>query len=499
VSTSEQKSISSDARGLVTRLQVSRAVWCGLLSVLALCLRTFAIGRRSFWLDEAASSMLAHSSWHTFASAVLHRQANMTLYYLLLRGWMHFGSSEAFVRSLSVLFGVAAIPVMYQFSKYVFEQQTARTAALLLSVHQFHVQYSQEARTYSLAVLLTLLSCYFLVRLLSNNSGRLWAAYITTSVLLMYAHVFGTWVLLAQWIFALRNPSFTHARYQLVKAICVIAALSSPLAISLLFLSTRSQLSWMKQDFTSSLYHLLLDFSGNAGNALLLLEIVLLLGSLYCRKQRSVRESQFYKLICIWLLFPTAMVTLASLRWPLLQSRYLIVCLPPFLILVADGLMRIRWRVLLFTALIALVAASLIGVKIYLEQRRDLSHSDDWRDATFHILAETQPGDAVLFPYSSEEIAFREYQDRSATRPKSITLLPQRTDLELLTAAGTWASPDLASHAAQAYARVWMISALQPTDASRRVEAELSQKAVKQSQQSFGFVTVKLFLGASER
>src|SRR5207248_11580015 len=133
-----------------------------------LILRIVALGTRSFWLDESASIMLARVDWHTFVNAVIRRQANMALYYTLLRGWVQIGNGEWWTRFLSVIFGVAAISVMYQLGKVILGAKGGRIAALLLAVHAFHIEYSQEARGYSLAVFFALLSCYFFLKSLES-------------------------------------------------------------------------------------------------------------------------------------------------------------------------------------------------------------------------------------------------------------------------------------------------------------------------------------------
>ena len=136
--------------------------WLGFLIVVGGALRFFRLGTNSFWLDEAASAVLARVDRHVFVGAIIHRQANMVLYYLLLRGWIRLGSSEFVIRGLSVVAGVAAIPAIYVLGTRLFGPKAGRVAALLLSVHAFHVEYSQEARAYSLFMLLAVMSWLFL-------------------------------------------------------------------------------------------------------------------------------------------------------------------------------------------------------------------------------------------------------------------------------------------------------------------------------------------------
>jgi hypothetical protein len=56
-------------------------LWLALAVALATPLRLFRLGTKSFWLDEATSAVLAQLDRHIFVGAIIHRQANMVLYY----------------------------------------------------------------------------------------------------------------------------------------------------------------------------------------------------------------------------------------------------------------------------------------------------------------------------------------------------------------------------------------------------------------------------------
>jgi uncharacterized membrane protein len=78
----------------------------------AAALRFHSLAAKSFWFDEGVSIAIARLDWYNFARILWRREANMSLYYLLLRYWLHFSGSEFFVRSLSVIFAVASLPVV---------------------------------------------------------------------------------------------------------------------------------------------------------------------------------------------------------------------------------------------------------------------------------------------------------------------------------------------------------------------------------------------------
>src|SRR5437868_14784258 len=90
----------------------SPKVRIALVILLAAVLRMIFLGARSFWADEIVSVKLATDNWGGFWFWVSTREANMALYYLLLRGWIKFGETEGLVRLFSALIGIVTIPVL---------------------------------------------------------------------------------------------------------------------------------------------------------------------------------------------------------------------------------------------------------------------------------------------------------------------------------------------------------------------------------------------------
>ncbi|MGA9966931.1 MAG: glycosyltransferase family 39 protein [Terriglobales bacterium] len=454
------------------------------------------MGSKSFWLDEAASATLARLDWQPFWTALIHRQANMALYYVLLRGWIRLGSSEFVIRCLSVLAGVAAIPAIYLLGARVFGPKAGRLAVLLLCVHAFHIRYSQEARAYSWFVLLAILSSLFLLRSLEQPSRKNWGGYILASALMVYAQVFGGWMLVVQWIsvYWLRH----RVRWkQFLVSVAMICLLIFPLAFCLLFASDRSQLHWLTKPTLHDLYKFSLDMTGDGGPLLLLAYLALVLGgavpAIGQLKSRSSEGVWKYWFLLIWLVLPVALLLAISLRWPAFEPRFLIFCLPPLVLLAADALTRVRSKVLFAAAVTIVLGLSLNGTYSYYRGRADAEHTDNWRDATRYILSQARADDAVLFSYSEERLAFDEYQRQLHMSSSRIHEFPEQTDLELLTLRPSRPSAELLSNIVAGYERVWVISAFQPNPASRRAEAPLAASFREYSERSFGFVRADLY------
>jgi hypothetical protein len=100
-----------------------------------------------------------------------------------------------------------------------------------------------------------------------------------------------------------------------------------------------------------------------------------------------------FAFILSWLLIPLCGTFVVSMLFvPMLQPRYLIICLPALVLLpsiVVPHLNR-KWVAVLGGVMVVLLGKSLFLQ--YTEQTKE-----DWRDAVQFVLAEAQPQDAVVF------------------------------------------------------------------------------------------------------
>ena len=90
------------------------------------------------------------------------------------------------------------ILMMYLIGVTMFNKKAGIYSALLLALSPVHIYYAQEARSYSLLFLLTLLSMFFYLKLKDGFSKRTISGYVVSSILLIYSHHYGILILLAQ-------------------------------------------------------------------------------------------------------------------------------------------------------------------------------------------------------------------------------------------------------------------------------------------------------------
>ncbi len=186
------------------------------LTLLALGLRLYRLDAQSLWYDEGFSVYLARMD---LAEITARTAADIQppLYYYLLHGWIGLvGQGEQALRSLSLLFGVLTVPLIYAVAWQIFRHRGAGlVAALLVAVSPLHLWYSQELRMYTLLTFLCLLSSYLLLlavtraRRAARLGGGVWAeallwlAFSLTTIAALYTHYFAFFVLAFQGIYVL--------------------------------------------------------------------------------------------------------------------------------------------------------------------------------------------------------------------------------------------------------------------------------------------------------
>lgn len=393
------------------------AVIVATLTVLAAVLRLHLLAAKSLWIDEAASVNFTTMAWWPFLRLLWSYQGNMTLYYILLRVWVHLGDSEAVVRGLSVLFGVVTVPATYALGARMFDRVTGVTAAALLAVHSFHIQWSQEARAYSLLTFLLVLNSYFFVRAMESPlTKRYWAAFTLSAALSVYAHIFAVFLLPAYALAIVLPHPFTVRLRTVAAATVSFAFLVSPISAFVL-LQHSSQIDWISRPTVADIYHFLELLTGQGGLwsvasylALCVSALAPLLGS-----ARSERETWSLRLVVLWLVLPPLLALAATPFKPLFFSRYMIMCVPPLVLLASRGITRISaipavGRAIGAACLLFVISLSAWGTERYFAASR--TSTEDWRSAVSYILEHEHPGDGAVF-YIPNDYGYLYYVQRA--------------------------------------------------------------------------------------
>lgn len=171
-------------------------------------------------------------------------------YWLLIRFWMQaFGNSAIAIRSLSVIFSVLAFPVLYWLCWELFGLEIVGWIAIaLVSVSPVHIFQAQNARPYSLWILLTLLSSAALLKALRKNRNLDWAIYGVTLALSLYTFLFSIFVLISHGIYLIVREEFRKTKrlspYLFTSGLVILSFLPWILVVLLNLQTANRMTSW---------------------------------------------------------------------------------------------------------------------------------------------------------------------------------------------------------------------------------------------------------------
>ncbi|RLB37648.1 MAG: hypothetical protein DRH12_14040 [Deltaproteobacteria bacterium] len=376
---------------------------------LAFVLRVWGLGTQGLWADEIATVMFAERptvpdqlKW------LLNARNQPPGYHLTMRAWLWPGHQEFWVRVPSVLWATLAVAVIYALGRRMAGRRVGALAAFLLATSPLHVWHSQNARMYPMLVTLALLSNLFLVRLAKRERWCDWLGYFVCSVAAMWTNFSAPFVILAQMVYLV----FTRRRYmKLVQHwfVCMVAMglAFSPWAIAI-FLNGglhKAGIWWIPParpfEPLVTWYSFVMGPAGapDAFYGLFLVGGLTALALLFYAAWATRRESA---LLTLWLALPAIMVMLISLDLPIPQKRsayldrFLLATLPPLLLLIAWGMVRlVQHRRRLGELVCTLVCVPMLVslARPYLDTR---FRRDDWRGVLEYINAHAKPGDRLL-------------------------------------------------------------------------------------------------------
>jgi 4-amino-4-deoxy-L-arabinose transferase-like glycosyltransferase len=228
----------------------SRKAWVVLVCILALAagLRIHRLTTQSLWLDELwyLEVAMGHASAHgAIPYGEVVEPANFTqwdsgknfvsvwkglddvtsppLSPVVERLWaMGFGRSEAGLRSFSVVCSLVGILLLYLAARHSFGTEGALWACALMATAGPQIRYAQEARVYSLLLVLGLLAILLVQRIQIYGINFFRAVGLTlTLCALLLAHYFSIGALAAVFVYAILQ---TRGKIRLGLCACVIGA-----------------------------------------------------------------------------------------------------------------------------------------------------------------------------------------------------------------------------------------------------------------------------------
>ena len=172
-----------------TRVRITAIALC--IVGIAIAARAYGIGNQSLWTDELFSRFYPDlfSLKYLWTTGLMH-ESTPPLYYMALEGWMRlFGTSEAAMRSLSLVASVLTLPLIYLIAIELFDWRRGLTAMLIFALLPMQIGFSQDARTYTLLLIPLCLALLAVARFLRGDTRwRTLGLFGVGAVVALYCH-----------------------------------------------------------------------------------------------------------------------------------------------------------------------------------------------------------------------------------------------------------------------------------------------------------------------
>jgi 4-amino-4-deoxy-L-arabinose transferase-like glycosyltransferase len=187
-----------------------------------------------------------HPSFFDTFSAVPHSESTPPLYYMLAWLWSRpFGIGEIGLRSLSALAGTASIAVIYMAAVELgMRRSVGLIGAAIVAVSPVLIWFSQDARAYSLAFLLSALSLLFFAMALRDPRRGTLVAWAVTSALALATHYFAGFVVVPEAVLLLL---WSGERRRVAAALLIVAAAAALLLPIAIQQAEHAHASWIAE------------------------------------------------------------------------------------------------------------------------------------------------------------------------------------------------------------------------------------------------------------
>jgi mannosyltransferase len=350
-------------------------------------LSLYELDRYSFWRDEIMSVIFSSASLPELLTIVGRDRSVadvpfMATYNLLLHFWLQIADTEAQVRFLSVLAGAATVVPVYFIGRRLGGKLAAALGALTFAASPYVIAWSQEARSYSLAMFASATITLLLLRAIERPTMLRWLAYGIVAAAGLYVHSFIGLVIAVHAGYVVLTGSWPPVR-PLVAGLVPLGIAALP--IPYLALHYGSMYGWIPPLSVGQIRNVLAALGG--GTATLVAITALITAAVVSRR----RDSRVWLVLAVILVPITLTIGVSTIK-PMLLARYLVVCVPAMAVLVGVGLSALRPAVVRAVAIGAMAVLLALSIPTAYTD----SHGQDWRSAGAWIAHSAGPRDAVV-------------------------------------------------------------------------------------------------------
>lgn len=337
------------------------AVYAALI-IIYILLRYWNLDASCLWFDEIFSVHAAEHPWGSVLGFVAQDLIHPPLFYILLKVWISVGGDGLlWLRLFPVFFAALAVaPFILLCRELKLGFYAVAAALFIFAVNGSLIKYSQEVRMYAPLLCFSLFSIWLFTRFFNSGKGLVLLALV--NIAMVYTHYFGWLVILGQLVVIA-----VMQREKLVKiGLATVGVLAAFVPWIVLVLRAApagekfaQNIGWMQRPDPVTVFQFVLnlfepayykassaEYASNYLISVPLLVLIVIAAVFYFRDRgaNAPGDKRNVSLLAILFAVPVAAALIASwiLPYSVWGTRHLIVVFPPFILLLACIVDKLR-------------------------------------------------------------------------------------------------------------------------------------------------------------
>jgi len=405
-----------------------------LLVVLGSILRVYGIRNESLWNDELASCY--RSSFSTVEEVVtkgvvpdIHPPGYQIFMFFVQRT---AGNSPTALRFPSAVAGILTIPLIFLIGRRLFNSSTGLAASAFLAVSPVHIWLSQEARPYTIMMLLTAVSVLLLKGLTdrlkagTKMGGASVAAFIIVGILLEYIHYFGLLVLAMETsIIFLYSISVRRDRLK-VFAICIVPFLAFIPWVPYAWAQSATG-SYIAAPSLRTVALLFFEYMSWSKTMMAVFGVIVLSALFsYRKKKRNSEKAVFGSLAVpvLWVVLPLVVsLSISMVFIPVFTVRNMMVALPAVFLILSAAIHIIFSRGWLRYSVMAGLCCYMLFSLFLVRKHYTEPHRHQFREAVAYTVNHSQSGSRTMIVASAWNTFYFDYYFQEFSSDLTVDLL----------------------------------------------------------------------------
>lgn len=321
-----------------------------IILLIGIILRLYKLDFQSAWLDELHTLVATNLnlSFKEMHSLLIAREGFPHFYFLLVKFFSFlFGHEIVVVRVISMVFGLLSILYIYKLGYIIHSKNVGVASAIVLCLHSFAIDHSQDGRVYSILMFFVIISFYYLVRFLNNTNTRnavglgLCAGMIINSQPIGLLHVASLFLVIFIYLFLnqTKDGKKSLLKYGVISGLITLVFFG--LASSMILKVSNITSHWIPKLSLSHFYSIMHDLLGKSIIMFWLFTFVFFIFNIifiikFFKRSISKKERLTFILLNVWLVVFLGVISFKSyFGVSLFLQRYLIGVLPAFIIMLS--------------------------------------------------------------------------------------------------------------------------------------------------------------------